>query len=380
MSKDYIYTGTNKFDEKNIIIENGDKKIDTKKNTITISNQKLGILKTYNIVTINKIPDHSAGYIYTDTNLLNVNDRDIVNVANATANIIDNNLVILKDNDELLRIPIISITSKIDLGKGYIYGLTDDNISSNVKVSNGKVEIAETKDTKKLIVKDPSGKILKEVNIPKITFNKNIDVKGKVIMIKEKIDYKDFIKNVSCKSCQIEIKNNKETISNGIIEHQMKLNVMYNSTILDAYTFSVDYLEMNSISYDEKYIYGFRHGSKMGDLISNISTSGKIKVTTPEGKELTSNDSLATGEKVTITLNDGNVINYIVVVKGDVLGHATVSVGDVGTLFLHLRKINNVEECYEKAGDVLNPGNGITIGDVSTIFLYIRGIINNLEE
>ena len=369
----YIYTGTDI--DNDIILSNINLDSECTKvieNNELIIKYKDEVLKKFKIINISSTKyDLSKEYIYD-----NSFNKDNINVINGTSEVVDNELLIKYNDDVLERYKIVSISStKYDLSKEYIYVGTGDIDLDSIKVINGTIELVDNE----LILKY-GGEVLDRYKIIGIKFGElkvNIDL----VVITENISYDMFISNITTNGVTYKIFNGEEEVTSGNISKGMVVKVYYNDEEVYTYNITNEYLEFIDpleVVDETKRIYNVKLNTSVNDLLSKINTSGTIIVRNNKNEVISGNALVGTGTKVIIKLSSGTK-EYTLVIKGDVTGTGTSSVSDVAKLYQYLKKKINMEDYFIEAGNVVNTDNEIRINDVAKLYQFIKGKISSLE-
>ena len=182
------------------------------------------VLKKFKIINISSTKyDLSKEYIYD-----NSFNKDNINVINGTSEVVDNELLIKYNDDVLERYKIVSISStKYDLSKEYIY---DNNFNKdNINITNGTSEIVNNE----LLIK----------------YNDDVLDRYKIVSIfSTKYDLsKEYIYDNNFNKDNINVTNGtSEVVDNELL-------IKYNDNILDRYKI----VSISSTKYDlsKEYIY-----------------------------------------------------------------------------------------------------------------------------
>lgn len=119
-------------------------------------------------------------------------------------------------------------------------------------------------------------------------------------------------------------------------------------------------------------IYGFKLGTTASNLSNDIlkqNNNGVVKITDSSNKSKT--NSLATGDKVTITSN-GETKTYQVVIYGDTNGDGKINAKDLLIIRKYLLKENTLNDAYLEAAK-LNRGTKVTAKDLLILRKYLLG-------
>ena len=221
----YIYTGTdidNDIILSNINLDNECTKVI--ENNELIIKYKDEVLKKFKIINISSTKyDLSKEYIYD-----NSFNKDNINVINGTSEVVDNELLIKYNDDVLERYKIVSISStKYDLSKEYIY---DNNFNKdNINITNGTSEIVNNE----LLIK----------------YNDDVLDRYRIVSIfSTKYDLsKEYIYDNNFSKDNINVTNGTSEVLNN------ELLIKYNDDVLDRYKI----VSIFSTKYDlsKEYIY-----------------------------------------------------------------------------------------------------------------------------
>ena len=221
----YIYTGTDI--DNDIILSNINLDSECTKvieNNELIIKYKDEVLKKFKIINISSTKyDLSKEYIYD-----NSFNKDNINVINGTSEVVDNELLIKYNDDVLERYKIVSISStKYDLSKEYIY---DNNFNKdNINITNGTSEIVNNE----LLIK----------------YNDDVLDRYRIVSIfSTKYDLsKEYIYDNNFSKDNINVTNGTSEVLNN------ELIIKYNDNILDRYKI----VSISSTKYDlsKEYIY-----------------------------------------------------------------------------------------------------------------------------
>ena len=85
---------------------------------------------------------------------------------------------------------------------------------------------------------------------------------------------------------------------------------------------------------------------------------------------------IGTGDKVKIYLDSILVSEYDVIIKGDLTGDGETKIGDIAKLYQYFKNVISMDECYIKAGNVVDSDDIIKIGDVAKLYQFMKGKIN----
>lgn len=130
---------------------------------------------------------------------------------------------------------------------------------------------------------------------------------------------------------------------------------------------------MNKTSYTIKdgYVSNVSIGTSAKKMIDSIKSAGGEASISSDGKNLSGNETLGTGDIVTISAN-GETKNYRIVINGDVNGDGKISAVDYVKIKNVIMSGNNLNGSYSLAADVNNDGK-ISAVDYVNVKNYIMG-------
>lgn len=255
---------------------------------------------------------------------------------------------------------------------------TKSDTTHQVIVSNLNISDLDSKiEDNKLIISYGEEELTK-INLMNITSNKYTISNSKIYIGKD-IDYSTFINTLVLNDVTVKIFNNEEEITTGTLTENHKLKVYYKEEVIDEYTFSEEYLNIN-VTVDEtnKILTRLKVGTTVEELKKKIDTSGTITVKdNSTKKELSNTDIIKTGDTVEIKLQE-KTEKYTISVLGDISKDGKIDNGDVGILYNKLKGKKELEKCQELAGDIISDGN-IKINDVARLYRYFKGRVTELE-
>ena len=261
----------------------------------------------------------------------------------------------------------------------YIYTKADTDsttILSNITLPSGLS--AEVKNNKLLI--NYGNEELLNINIINIDY-RNYSIINNIIYIGNNIEFSKFMNDITLNGVTVKVYNTENTeITNGTINENYVLKVLYNNTSLAEYTFNVEYLELDdSLIVDDtnKIIKRIVNGTTLEELSSKISTSGIVSAKDKNKQALSSTDKLKTGDTVEIKLTN-EIVTYTISVLGDINRDGKISIGDVGLLYRKVKGKVELSGEQAAAGDIINDAS-IKISDVAKLYRFIKGKIERLE-
>lgn len=261
--------------------------------------------------------------------------------------------------------------------ENYIYTGTDtldSEILSNIIVPS---DLNASINNNKLIISYSNEKVF-EIDIINISSSKYTILDGNVYVEKD-LSYSSFIDTLNLNGVDVEVYNDSDKITSGNINEGYKLKVLYDSTLLEEYTFKEEYLNFDNLNIDDenKIIKRLVLNTTYEELMDKITTTGTIIVKDKDGNIVGNNEIVKTGDVIVINLSSGT-LEYTVSVLGDLTGDGVANLGDVTVLYRYLKGKGTLELYQIASGDVINNGS-IKINDVSRIYRYHKGKISTME-
>ena len=376
---------------------------------IVISDNNLKLMDGDNVIKEFKIINVVSDKVNLDSEFITIDNVNDITCNNCKVNI-DNTGLVISDNDgnEIYTYKILNVASDIyDIidDKIIVFNDYDDNstIINNIKSNYGSVNITNDKKVQ-LVYND---QVIKEYGLVGFTSDKyNLD--SSLIIASDE----EVINNITCYNCDMEIVDSKLLIKYGdniireytlltinseykIIKDTILVGNDYDDNDLIISKISVSYGSI-SISDDKKLVISdgdtvlkeYRLSDEYIDIVDyemndnelvvsriDIGTSidifnGKIDANIAQGYEIFDKDDNAIGDRVLRTGDKLRVrfsiepIDYILSVKGDVLGTGDPGVEDGKLIAKHIidgNVINGGE--YLLAADYDGDGN-IKMNDV----------------
>ena len=135
--------------------------------------------------------------------------------------------------------------------------------------------------------------------------------------------------------------------------------------------------EIKNYTTNQENITGISLKTNINNLNLGIDSIYNVKIKKHDGTDKTSG-LVSTGDKIKIYLDNELVSEYDIIIKGDVTGTGTSSVSDVAKLYQYMREKITMEDCYIKAGNVVDSDSIIKVNDVAKLYQFIKGKIDNL--
>ena len=380
--KNYVYTALDNNPE--TIMSN--LKIEGPEGTLNIKDDKIQIIcdgevvREYKLLCIkNSKYDLSKNYIYTSFSKFNM---DYIETSPGLDKSIVNDVFELKYDGEVFdSYNLLYLTTSYEHWQKNIFvegNFNEDNIVlNNSSIASIYLEnIYEQNENGEnvLIGKNICVRIGEEIDkyyILYINFG-DLNVHDNKIIVYDNMNYEDFMSKIKETNMDVKLYKDEKQVTAGKIEGGMTLKVSKNG-FTKIYTITDEYCNLDKLEIDEKnLIKNIKIGETYKSIKEKIDTSGSIKFIDKNGKELNETDKVRTGSKLKIELKSMEK-EYTFVIKGDVTGTGTITIGDVIKVSDYLLN-NNIlkEDCYKEAADVTNDGN-IRINDVIKLSDYLLG-------
>lgn len=136
--------------------------------------------------------------------------------------------------------------------------------------------------------------------------------------------------------------------------------------------------KINNYTVNGKYIKDINFSTDISKLNLRIDSVYVVKVYDKNSK-LKTTGLVCTGDKINIYLDNTSIASYTSIIKGDVNGDGTITVGDVSKLYQYLKKKVTMEDYFVIAGNVVDTDDSIKTGDVAKLYQFTRKKINSLD-
>lgn len=323
------------------------------------------VFQTY----LEEVPDVEVEKIELSLDKTTINKGEKIKLnANITPNdAVDKSLTYSSDNTN-----VATISSD-----GYIFGVGSGTAKITAKASNGvssSINIIVYSPVTDLVVStenvvlqiDNTFKINAEV-LPDDANNKNIMYKSEDNGIVQ-IDDDGILTGISKGETNVIVSSEENNISKTV-----KVKV-------------IDKLQEGEIVFDQDLqingneITGLENKNNTADKISNkIQTNYTIEIYNAEGDKLEGNDLVGTGSTIKILDNNNVVIEYNVIMYGDVNADGKINSIDLLVLQRHILELQKLEGVFVKAGNVRKNGKNPSSVDCLLIQRHILGL-QGLEQ
>ena len=234
-----------------------------------------------------------------------------------------------------------------------------NNYASDIKI-NGKTINGFDKD-----VLEYTHYVDSDVTSVNITVSKESDVATVSGAGNIKLDNKETLVNIKVTSQTNEVRNYKITIikkDKEQTEEQKTIEEVLNNV---------------DIKYSNGYMTGIAAGTTattLSNMIYEQNPNVQVVINDKDGNAK-SNSNLATGDKITITLNN-ETVSYKLSIKGDVNGDGVINSIDIARIQRHILKLALQQEEYKDAADTNYDGviNSIDIAKVQRHILGIKSL------
>ena len=303
--------------------------------------------ETYNIkvieITSDKyVIDDDKEYIYTGTDVDKNTILKNINLDSECSKTIENNKLIIKYGDEVLKtFKIVNISStKYDLSKEYIL---DNNFSiDNIKVVNGTSEV----NNNQLLIKYEDV-VLSKYNLVSYNSTKYNLSKDSIKVLDNNIE--EFINNIKCINCNVKIFDGNEYKADGDFGDNDKLRILYNDEVLKEYSLTYG---VNGVSLANKKV-------KLNlDTKNSIKLEYTISPKNADNKEVTwkssNTDVVSVDNNGVITAKEyGDAVITVTTVDGNYSDTCDVNVSEFITYTITYKDgDNSYTEDYEEGDSV----------------------------
>ena len=295
-----------------------------------------------------------------ETNTINKNEKGTLNIKILPEEAKNQNITFSSDNPEILNVDQAGNIYAIHAGQATITAKADNGVTGSItlnvyskvedlKLNAQNLTLQEGEEYQLIATIYPDDANNKEVEYS--TLNNDIvsvNNDGKITAIKEgtgKIVVKAKENNIQK---EVEIKVIKK-----IPEDDLKLDesLIINANIISGF----DYKNM-----------------KASDIKKYIKTKYNIIIENNKKEQLQDNQLVGTGAKIKILDNNNQiVIEYQVLLYGDINGDGKINSVDLLVLQRHILEIEKLEEIYQKAGNINKNGKQPTSVDLLLIQRHI---------
>lgn len=269
-------------------------------------------------------------------------------------------------------VELMSLNYIVNEDKNYIYTGMDtssDRIIPNVRVhylDDANVYVENNK--LKLKYND---ELLRELDIININFGE-LQVNNGVVSYNQEMTVENLKQKITTNGVTYKIYKGEEEITSGNIPKGAIIKVYKDEYLLEQYTITDEYLELNeSLNVEQGIIYKLTPGVTIEEILENVITSGKITIKDKDNNTIDNNSRIKTGYKISIELSSGTV-EYTLSVLGDTNGDGNVGVGDVRIIANYIAGPDESELTPEEvlAANVNGDGN-ISVSDVRRLANYV---------
>ena len=302
-------------ENEDVVIDGSNISIDKVGEYVVIAAYKYDISNTYSgtynikvveITSDKYVIDEEKEYIYTGTDVDNDTILKNINLDSECSKTIEDNKLIIKYGDELLKtFKIVNISStKYDLRKEYIF---DNNFDiNNIKVVNGTSEV----NNNQLLIKYEDV-ILSKYNLVSYNSTKYDLSKNSIKVLDNNIE--EFISNIKCINCNVEIFDGNKYKVNGDFGDNDKLRILYNDEVLKEYSLTYGVNGISLVNKKVKLNLDTKNSIKLEYTISPKNADNKEVIWKSSNTDIVSvdNNGVITAKEygdavITVTTVDGN--------------------------------------------------------------------------
>ena len=313
-------------------------------NYTTYSNTYSG---TYNIkvveITSDKYKiDEDKEYIYTGTDVDKNTILNNINLDSECSKVIEDNKLIIKYGDELLKtFKIVNISStKYDLSKEYIF---DNKFSmDNIKVVNGTSEV----NNNQLLIKYEDV-VLNKYNLVSCNSTKYDMSKDSIKVLDNSIE--EFINNIKCINCNVKIFDGNEYKVNGDFGDNDKLRILYGDEVLKEYSLTYGVNGISLVNKKVKLNLDTRNSIKLEYVISPKNADNKEVIWKSSNTDVVTIDN----NGVITAKGYGDAVITVTTVDGNYSDNCDVNVSEFITYTITYKDgDNSYTEDYEEGDSV----------------------------
>ena len=302
-------------ENEDVVIDGSNISIDKVGEYVVIAAYKYDISNTYSgtynikvveITSDKYVIDEEKEYIYTGTDVDNDTILKNINLDSECSKTIEDNKLIIKYGDELLKtFKIVNISStKYDLSKEYIFD--NDFDIDNIKVVNGTSEV----NNNQLLIKYEDV-VLNKYNLVSCNSTKYDLSKDSIKVLDNNIE--EFISNIKCINCNVKIFDGNEYKAKGDFGDNDKLRILYGDEVLKEYSLTYGVNGISLVNKKVKLNLDTKNSIKLEYTISPKNADNKEVTWKSSNTDIVSvdNNGVITAKEygdavITVTTVDGN--------------------------------------------------------------------------
>ena len=165
-----------------------------------------------------------------------------------------------------------------------------------------------------------------------------------------------------------------ETIIQVIAEENSKIQAQCNLTVVRKLEDSEIHFD-SSLSVNGTEISGLDHSNNTVEILKQkITTDLELQFVNNKGDILGEEDVIGTGSKIQVKENGNILLEYTIILYGDVNGDGKITSVDLLVLQRHILEIEPLEEIYTKAANIRKTASKPTSVDLLLIQRHILGL------
>lgn len=255
---------------------------------------------------------------------------------------------------------------KVEDGKNLTAGKRTVTISYTEDGITAKATQRITVESQKL----SSIKITREPNKTTYQEGENFDTTGMIVTATYSNGFKEEVKNYKVEDGK-SLTAGKKTVTISYTEDGIAKKTTQRITVNKKLKISFKGYNENQDGLN-KYITNINPNTTVGELLKNIETNGTVQIYKGLTKVTNSNTKIGTEMKIQVILN-GEKVEYIAIVKGDIDGNAKISVTDLIKVKLQIASIKQLNKIEKMAADINGDGR-VNITDLVKLKLAIVNI------
>ena len=324
------------------------------------------VFQTY----VEKVPDVQAEKIELSLDKTTINKGEIIqlNAKVLPEDAVDKKLTYSSNNTNVAIVSSSGKITGISSGKATITAKTSNGVSSSIDITvySPVTDILFSTDNVVIQV-DGSFTIDAEV-LPEDANNKKLNYKSENDGI-AKVDEDGTITGISEGNTNIVVGSDEGNLSK-TIKVTVTRKLQDGEIVFDQ-----------SLQIAGNEITGLANKNNTVDtLLNKIQTNYTIEIYNKNGEKITGSSLVGTGSTIKILDNNSVVIEYTLIMYGDVNGDGKINSIDLLVLQRHILEIEKLSNIYVKAGNVRKNGKAPSSVDCLLIQRHILGLQNKGQK
>ena len=323
------------------------------------------VFQTY----VEEVPDVQAQKVELSLDKTTINKGEIIqlNAKVLPEEAVDKKLTYSSNNTNVAIVSSSGKITGIGSGKATITAKTSNGISSSIDITIYSPVTDILLSTDNVVIQVDGSFIIDAEVLPEDADNKKLNYKSEDDRI-AKVAEDGKVTGISEGNTNIVVSSDEGNISKTI-----KVTVTRK-------------LQDGEIVFDEKLqidgneIAGLNNkNNTANELLNKIQTNYTVEVYNKNGEKISGNSLVGTGSTIKITDNKSLIIEYTLIMYGDVNGDGKINSIDLLVLQRHILEIEKLSNIYVKAGNVRKNGKAPSSVDCLLIQRHILGL-QNIEQ